>query len=85
MIIGKDLFVSGLLLVIVFSGCGQKKEAAPVIVPVQEETAAGELPELEQNKIFQASAAQAPPPDYSFEPVPDGQEAPLEEQAPVGD
>ena len=68
------------ILIFVLTGCGQKKTETNTAIQQQLPSMDSvKLPELEQNKINRGKTQ--PEPDYSFQPFPDDQEAPLPEAA----
>ncbi len=70
------------LPIFLFTSCGQKKEEAAPAVQQAPAALVIQLPELEQNKIYQTNReADIRPPDYTFQPVPDEQEHPPSEAA----
>ena len=82
------LVILVVILGVGFFGCS-KKEPAPEVVPEAAQQAA-QLPELEQNKIYQTNQPEwAKNPDTSFTDSPDHLEKPSEEdelfKEPAGD
>jgi hypothetical protein len=62
------------LFLIVSAGCGKKEAPLPAAEETAAAPAAGELPELEQNKLYMNNPLVPAEQDTSFEPVPDEQE-----------